>query len=82
MRSSFAQIEQKAKNLSRCGTYHRETHRQHLPSRFNGDASDYGSAGTQIKPLTPSEKFKHHAFLLSLTTYYLLCLTVKKPVKN
>ena len=82
MRSSFTQIEQKATNLTVCHTYHGETHRQHLPSRFKDDASGCGSADAQLTSQTTSEKFKSRVFLITLTTYYLMCLTVRKPTKN
>ena len=50
--------------MSGYNTYHRDTHRQHLPSQFNDNASGYGSADTQTKPKAPFEKFKCRVFLV------------------
>lgn len=63
MRSTFSDIEQKAKDLTKCEDYQQQTRRKHKQNRTYDDFSGSSTLDPLVESQTPSQKFKSRTFL-------------------
>jgi hypothetical protein len=64
MRSTFADIEQKAKDLTECEYYQEQTRRKHKRNREYDDFSGSSTLDPLVESQTPSQQYKSRTFLV------------------